>query len=294
MSWQDFQARQRVVEIGERYLSYIDEGSGAPLVLLHGIPTWGYLWSTLIPPLAEQFRVLAPDLAGFGFSDKRDRFDRSIARQTDYLDAWLHTIGVDRATVVGHDIGGGVALRLATLKANRVERLVVMNTVCYDSWPVEWMLQLGYPAANRRLSGRMLNAILRHALKSGFHSSPPSALLEGLLAPYRTDVGKLSLIRSAAALDTNHTTEIVSQLPEVRIPTMILWGAEDPFQPVEYGRRLADDIPNARFEMIPKASHFAMIDRPRVIIGLLREFMSSGSVTSAMQPFSVHGVPASV
>ena len=275
MSWRDFQRNQRVVQIGERFVSYIDEGGGPPLVLIHGIPTWGYLWSTVIPPLAEDSRVLVPDLAGFGFSDKRDRFDRSIGRQAEYLDSWMRAIGVERATIVGHDIGGGVALRLATSMPERVERLVVINTVCYDSWPIELMLQIGHPAAARRLSGRMLTTILRQALKGGFHSTPPTALLDGLLAPYATDVGKLSLIRNASALNTNLTTEIVDRLPSIRVPTMILWGADDRFQPVEYGRRLADDIPGSRFEAISRARHFVMIDRPRAVVGLLRDFLST-------------------
>ena len=275
MSWGEFQARQRIAEIADRYISYVDEGSGPPVVLIHGIPTWGYLWIRLIPALAERFRVVAPDLAGIGFSDKRDRFDRSIARQAEYLDAWMQTIGIDRAVIVGHDIGGGVALRLATLMPKRVERLCVMNTVCYDSWPIELMLQLGHPAANRRLSSRTMTALLRRALKSGFQSSPPAAFLHGLLAPYTTDAGKLSLIRNASALNTNLTTEIVPHLPALQIPTMILWGADDRFQPIEYGRRLADDIPGARFEPIPKARHFVMIDRPRAVVGLLRDFLST-------------------
>ena len=259
----------------------IDEGSGPPLVLIHGIPTWGYLWSTVIPPLAEDCRVLVPDLPGFGFSDKRDAFDRSIARQAEYLDAWMRAIGVERATMIGHDIGGGVALRLATATPERIDRLVLVNTVCYDSWPIELMLQFGHPAANRRLSSRMLATILRQALKGGFQSSPPAGLLDGLIAPYTTDVGKLSLIRNASALNTNLTTEIVEQLPAIRIPTMILWGADDQFQPVDYGRRLADDIPAAKFEPIPKAKHFVMIDRPRVVVGLLREFLSARSARTA-------------
>ena len=278
MSWRDFQARQRIAETGERYLSYIDEGSGPAVVLIHGIPTWGYLWSPVIPALAARYRVLVPDLAGFGFSDKRDQFDRSIARQAEYLDAWMRAIGVERATIVGHDIGGGIALRMATLMSNRVERLCVMNTVCYDSWPIELMLQLGHPGANRRLSGRTMSALLRRALKSGFQSSPPATLLDGLLAPYTTDAGKLSLIRNASALNTNLTTEITGRLTAIQMPAMILWGAEDRFQPVEYGRRLADDIPGARFEPIPKARHFVMIDRPRVVNGLLLEFLSGSRV----------------
>ncbi|MBW3654836.1 MAG: alpha/beta fold hydrolase, partial [Gemmatimonadetes bacterium] len=106
---------QRVAEIGERFLSYVDKGEGPPLVLIHGIPTWGFLWSGLLPRLSRSRRVLVPDLLGFGFSDKSDRFDRSIGRQADALDAWLEGLGLPTVDVVGHDIGGGVALRLATL-----------------------------------------------------------------------------------------------------------------------------------------------------------------------------------
>jgi pimeloyl-ACP methyl ester carboxylesterase len=80
MDWRVFQSMQKVAELDERFVSYIDEGEGPPIVLLHGIPTWGYLWHRLIPRLAKTRRVLAPDLLGFGYSDKSDRFDHSIDR----------------------------------------------------------------------------------------------------------------------------------------------------------------------------------------------------------------------
>ena len=121
MNWREFQSMQRVAEIGDRFVSYIDEGEGEAVVLIHGIPTWGYLWHRLIPVLAKENRVLAPDLPGFGYSDKSDRFDRSIARQAEMIDAWMERLGVERAHVVAHDIGGGVALRLATGFPRRVK-----------------------------------------------------------------------------------------------------------------------------------------------------------------------------
>lgn len=88
--------------------------------------------------------------------------------------------------------------------------------------------------------------LLKQALKGGFAKRPPAALLDGLLAPYSTEVGKLSLIRNAAALNTNLTTEIAPLLPSIRVPTLILWGEDDVFQPVAYGERLAWDIPGAK------------------------------------------------
>ena len=274
MNWREFQALQRVAEIGDRFLSYIDQGEGDPIVLLHGIPTWGYLWHELIPRLSKSHRVLAPDLPGFGFSDKSDRFDRSIARQAEWIDQWLEQLGIERAAIIAHDIGGGVALRLATLFPNRVTRLCVMNTVCYDSWPIELMLQFGHPEAYRKMSASTAITTLKQALKMGFATSPADDLLEALLAPYQTEVGKLSLIRNAAALNTNLTTEITRLLPKITVPVSILWGEDDKFQLVKYGERLASDIPGARFVRQKNARHFVMFDQPEEVAAELSHFLS--------------------
>jgi pimeloyl-ACP methyl ester carboxylesterase len=273
MKWREFQRMQKVAQLGDHFVSYVDQGSGYPVILLHGIPTWGYLWHGIMPTLARSHRVLAPDLLGFGYSDKGDNFDRSIARQAEMIDAWLEALGIPRTDVVAHDIGGGVALRLATLFPHRVRRLCVMNTVCYDSWPVEMMLQLGHPSVYRKASAKTTTAGMKLGLKQGFASSPDDEIMEGLLAPYSTEIGKLSLIRNAAALNTNLTTEITRLLPQIRAETLILWGEDDKFQPVEYGERLAGDIPGARHVRIPDARHFVMLDQPDEVADQIAGFL---------------------
>lgn len=135
-----------------------------------------------------------------------------------------------------------------------------MNTVCYDSWPIETMLQLGHPEACRQASASTTLTLLRQALKGGFASSPDSELLDALLAPYRTEVGKLSLIRNTSALNTSLTTEISSLFSRIDVPTFILWGEDDAFQFVKYGERLTWDIPDARLVRISGACHFVMLD----------------------------------
>lgn len=95
------------------------------------------------------------------------------------------------------------------------------------------MLQLGHPSANRKLSASAAVTLLRQALKQGFAHTPPEDVMEGLLAPCHTEVGKLSMIRNAAALNTNLTTEITTLLPRISMPTLILWGEDDKFQMVE-------------------------------------------------------------
>ncbi len=281
MKWQEFQRLQKVVELQDHFLSYVDEGVGHPVVLLHGIPVWGYLWHDMLPALAARHRVLIPDLMGFGYSDKGDDFDRSIARQAEWIDAWLEKLQIPDAIIVGHDIGGGVALRLATLFPERVKRLCLMNTVCYDSWPIEVMLQFGHPDTNRNLSASTALTMLRQALKKGFATSPDGHVLDGLLAPYRTEVGKLSLIRNATALNTNLTTEISGRLTRLECPTLILWGEDDKFQLLKFGERLAWDIPGPQLQRIHHARHFGMIDQPEQTRELLLEFLEDSGKRTA-------------
>jgi pimeloyl-ACP methyl ester carboxylesterase len=272
--WRDLQARQHVCELGDRYLAYLDEGEGEPLVLLHGMPTWGLVWEPVLAALARSYRVLVPDLLGYGWSDKRDGFDRSVARQAAWMDAWLAAIGVRRAHLVGHDIGGAVALRMAIVGRERVAHLVVADTVSYDAWPPLPVVELASPTATRSLSAAELCRRLADRLAGGFQGPPDQTVLGGLLAPYRTDVGKRSLVRAACALNTSHTTELLHHLPRLHVPTLVLWGEEDPFQPAELGERLAWDIPNARFQAVAGARHFLMHDRPAEVATLILDFLA--------------------
>jgi pimeloyl-ACP methyl ester carboxylesterase len=273
MDWKQFQAMQKVAEIGERFVSYVDEGAGEPVILIHGIPTWGYLWHRLVPVLAEQNRVLAPDLIGFGYSDKSDDFDRSIARQAEMIDALMGQLEIERANIVAHDIGGGVALRLATLYPHRVNKLCLMNSVSYDSWAIEAMIQLGHPGAYTAASATTI-AALRQMLKQGFNETPDDEILDGILAPYSTEVGKLSLIRNATALNTNLTTEITRLLHKIEARTLILWGMDDKFQLLKFGKRLSNDIPNAKLIQIKDAGHFVMLDQPEEVADHVFSFLA--------------------
>lgn len=272
--WQDYRERQKTQKMGETFISYAEYGEPGKerLIFIHGIPTWGYIFHDLATKLASDYHILVPDLPGYGFSDKRDNFDRAIDKQAAYLIQWMNEMDIEKATLIGHDIGGGIALRMALTHEHRIKRLILMNTICYDSWPVEAMIQIGHPLT-KKLSPQVMSSILRQGLKLGFKSSTSSEMMDGILAPWNDKEGQISLIRNASSLNTNHTMEITPLLGEITCPVLIMWGRDDMFLNVSFARRLKEDLPNAQLVEIEKARHWVMLDQPEVVYGQLVHFL---------------------
>ena len=243
-------------------MAYSDAGTGEPVVLLHGIPTWSYLFHDVIPLLEPHCRVLAPDLLGHGYSDRRDRFDRSLTAQTAAVLALLDHLGIEQATFVGHDTGGGVALILGVEHRERVRRLVLTNVVAYDSWPIGDMIALSDPTWSAKAPAEVADFVAS-GLPDGIHNSErlTDSFRAGIIAPYSDREGQISLIRNASALNTNHTMALVDRHQEIAAPTLLLWGIHDPWQRISDAERLAEEIEGSRLERL-EASHWVPQDAP--------------------------------
>ncbi|MEB3215996.1 MAG: alpha/beta hydrolase [Nostocales cyanobacterium 94392] len=265
---EEFRLRQKTLELEgivdfPVQVAYTDIGNGEPIVLLHGIPTWSYLYNDVIPQLAEHYRVIAPDFLGHGWSDRRDRFDRSLVTQAKMVLRFLDALNLDRVNLVGHDTGGGVSLILAIKALERIDRLVLANIVAYDSWPIDDMLMLGHPLWKHKSVSEIVDYLVE-GLSDGI--SRPERLTpkfkEGIVAPYSNEEGKISLIRNASALNTNHTMALVDRHSMIAAPTLLLWGVDDPWQRIEDGERLAQEIPHAKLVRVERASHWIPQDAP--------------------------------
>lgn len=275
-----FRAQQKVVDLdglSHRPLrvAWTDAGAGDAVILLHGIPTWSYLYADVIPLLAPHVRAIAPDFLGHGYSDKRDFFDRSLLAQTDMILRFMDHIELERAHFVGHDTGGGVSLIMAIQHPDRVAKLVLTNVVAYDSWPIDDMIALGNPNW-RSKSPDELADFLASGLPDGIHNKNrlTPEFTAGIVAPYRDEEGKISMIRNASALNTNHTTMLVERHREIAAPTLCLWGVHDPWQTIGDGERLATEIPNARLVRVENASHWIPQDTPETFASEILRFLS--------------------
>lgn len=284
-SWQHFRAAQKemILPAGAAAhipvtLRYIDAGKAhrGTVLLMHGIPTWGYLYHAIIPPLVETgYRVLAPDFLGHGWSDRRDRFDRSFQDQARMIVAFLSSLGLTQVDVVGHDTGGAVALILAIEHAYLVNRLVITNSVCYDRFDDD-MLDFGHPLRWKSRSVAALVDALEESLGAGLsnHQRLTAEFREGIIAPWNSEEGKLSLLRNAAALNANQTMALVDRHRRISAPTLVLWAMDDPWQKAEDGQQLASEIPTARFQAIAGASHWVQQDAPKQFSEALLSFLS--------------------
>jgi pimeloyl-ACP methyl ester carboxylesterase len=289
MNHEDFRAHQKHVEISgvarvPLTVAYTDRGGESAsdtVVLLHGIPTWSYLYSDVIRLLEDRVRIIAPDFIGHGWSDRRDVSDRSLEAQARMVIRLLDHLGLDKVHLVGHDTGGGVGLILAVDHPERLQTLTLSNAVAYDSWPIDDMIALGDPGWSQKSASEIADFV-KGGLPDGISRGErlTEEWMDGIVAPYADTEGALSLIRNAAALNTNHTSALTPLLGSITTPTLLLWGVDDPWQRFEDALRLHRDIPGSQLIAVDNASHWIPQDAPadfsRALLGFVESHPVSG------------------
>jgi pimeloyl-ACP methyl ester carboxylesterase len=275
-------AEQRSSQVDGSTLRWLEQGSGTPVVLVHGIPTSPTLWRHVLPRLTGM-RVLALEMTGYGDSipEGRDR-DISVGAQADRLLAWLAHLGIERAVLVGHDLGGGVVQIAAVRRPHACAGLLITNGMGYDSWPIPSVkaMRLGSPLI-AKLPAAALNPALGVLLLRG-HDTTAAAkeALDVHSRPYAQHGGGVAMARQVAALDVQDTLQVQDALPSLRVPARVVWGVADPFQKIEYGERFARDL-GTTVRRIEGAKHFTPEDHPDVIADAIRDLVSEVTATPA-------------
>ncbi len=235
-------------------------------MFLHGIPTGPALWRHVLPQVSGAHR-LAWEMVGYaGSIPEGAGRDISVARQAEHLLAWLRAIGIERAVLVGHDLGGGVAQIAAVQAPSRCAGLVLVNSIAYDSWPipsVRAMRRAGGVVA--RLPSAALRGVLTAFIRLG-HDRADVARESARVhfGPYAAHGGAAAFVRQVRSLRTADTVSVAGALPDLGVPARVVWGADDRFQKVHYGERLARDL-GAPLVRIEGARHFVPEDHPEAV-----------------------------
>jgi len=252
--------------------------AGRPLVLIHGFPTCAFLWRDVGVRLARLRHVAyAPDLFGYGESDRPFDADFGIAAQAEYLDRALTSLRVARATVVGVDLGGAIALRLAATRPERVDRLVLVNSPAFDELPgrdiglLERLTMKFAIRASRSVTGAapLLKPLLERSVVDPEKHMPPR-LLARYLAPFVGTDGVAHLYVLARALRRLELEEIA--LEEIQAPTLVIRSQFDEWLDDTVAERLAEAIPGGRLIRVPSAGRLLPEEQPEALAQLIHDF----------------------
>jgi pimeloyl-ACP methyl ester carboxylesterase len=274
--------RRRVEANGIQY-SLIDEGEGPPVLLLHGFPDTSSLWRHQIPALvAAGFRAVAPDLRGRGRTQAPPRVeDYALAGMVRDMGALLDTLGIDRAHVVGHDFGAGLAWLAGSLLRERVDRLVVLSVghPATRERPTLEQLQKGWYQLLFQFEG-VAEDLLQ---QDDWYLFRELLQNDGDVEDYIADLSRPGALTAAlnwyrASFPPQRLLAPAPKLPPVQAPTLGLWSTGDQYLPEYRMLRSADYVTGPwRYERMEEASHWIPLDQPERLNGLLLEFLPTGS-----------------
>ncbi|UXA16336.1 alpha/beta fold hydrolase [Mycobacterium sp. SMC-4] len=272
---------------GDR-LAYQDAGGGEDtLLLIHGMAGSSATWREVIPQLAKNYRVVAPDLLGHGQSAK-PRSDYSLGAFAVLLRDFLDELGITRATVVGQSLGGGVAMQFVYQHPDYCERLVLISSGGLGP-DVGWTLRLlSAPGAELLLPVIAPTPVvsvgnkLRSWLSAGGIQSPRGAEMWSAYSSLSDSATRQAFLKTLRSV-VDYRGQSVSALNRLHLkaelPTMVIWGDEDRVIPVEHGYEVQAALPECRLEVLPGVGHFPHVERPFEVVELLENFIKTASAS---------------
>jgi pimeloyl-ACP methyl ester carboxylesterase len=265
-------------------VSYRRAGWGPVVVLIHGITGSSETWEDVIEPLAERYTVVAPDLLGHGQSAK-PRGDYSLGAYASGVRDLLGALGHDRGTIVGHSLGGGVAMQMAYQFPERCERLVLVSSGGLGREVNAMLRAATLPGSELVLpllaSSRVLNATAAVGAFLGRLGMRAGPDLEEIWRGFSSlnDVGAraafIHTLRGIVDPGGQRVNATDRLYLAQRVPTMLVWGEHDPIIPAHHGRAASALIPGSRFETFPDAGHFPHRTDPRRFVRTLSDFIES-------------------
>jgi pimeloyl-ACP methyl ester carboxylesterase len=277
----EFEAVHEVTLHGHR-VSYRTAGSGPVVLLVHGIAGTSEQWAGVAPVLAENFTVVAPDLLGHGQSAK-PQGDYSLGAYAVSLRDLLVVLGHRRATVVGHSLGGGIAMQFAYEYPVFAERLVVVSSGGLGREVHPILRAATLPGAELVLPWLVHERVLgaggavgQVLSRLGLHAGPDIAEMARGYASLCDAEARAAFLRTVRAV-IDYSGQTVSAADRLYLtsllPTLIVWGRRDPLIPAAHGEFAHGEMPGSRLEIFEEAGHFPHLDEPVLFAGVLREFL---------------------
>jgi pimeloyl-ACP methyl ester carboxylesterase len=275
----------KFIDIHGEQLAVRDEGQGEALLLIHGMAGSSHTWRAVMPQLSKKYRVIAPDLLGHGQSAK-PRTDYSLGAFAVCLRDLLDELEVESATVVGHSLGGGIAMQFLYQHPDYCRRLVLISSGGLGP-DVGWILRLlAAPGAELVMPAIAPSPVLRagNSVRSWLSSlglrSPRGAEIWNAYSSFSDRQTRDAFLRTLRSV-VDYRGQSVSALNRLQVradmPTLAIWGEEDTIIPVDHAYSALRARPDCRVEVLPGVGHFAHVEAPTEVVDLIDEFIASTS-----------------
>ncbi len=268
----------KYTQVGDLNIHYLSAGAGKAILLLHGWPTSAYLWRNVMPPLAENHRVIAMDLSGFGKSDKRLEDSYSFRYHNRVISGFLENLGIDKITLGVHDLGGPLGLFWAVRNMERVDKLILLNTLVYPEF--SWGVKLFGLATVTPLIRDWITspAGIKWAIKFGVHQKEKltAEVFQNYQEPFAEKHSRKILLKSIQRLSIKGYRQIAQKLPTFQGPVQIVFGEKDSILPKVKNtmERVKNDLPQAQIVSLPNCGHFIQEEEPERIGEILKAFLN--------------------
>lgn len=275
----------KIIDIHGEQFAVIDEGEGEALLLIHGMAGSSQTWRAILPQLAKKYRVIAPDLLGHGQSSK-PRTDYSLGAFAVGLRDLLDELGVASATIVGHSLGGGIAMQFLYQHPDYCRRLVLISSGGLGP-DVGWILRLlAAPGAELVMPVIAPSPVLRagNSVRGWLSSlglrSPRGAEIWNAYSSFSDRETRDAFLRTLRSV-VDYRGQSVSALNRLNLradlPTLAIWGEQDAIIPVDHAYSALAARPDCRVEVLPDVGHFAHVEAPNEVVDLIDDFITTTS-----------------
>ena len=259
---------EKWVDLSHGRTRYLEAGTGPPVLLLHGVgfTAGGDAWTPILERLDGRVRAIAPDFLGWGFGDRLD-LEYSFAYLVDFLRELQDALGLERAHVVGHSMGGWIATLFAYESPDRVDRLVLVASGGTAARTLSSMTEFTPPTRDD-IRAQLAAAVRPDELEALVERDWAKTQVPGALESYR------KILRHMNEPKTRERYNTRRRLPHIHAPTLIVWGSNDAVNAPEMGRVLHDGIAGSRLEVLDGIGHGVPWECPEGLTALLQEFLA--------------------
>ena len=280
-AWSEKYAAGKTTDLDGRRTHFVDDGSGPAVILIHGFFFDSFTWHNNIPGLAERFRVLAPDLWGFGYSTRKP-LDYGYPLFTEQILMLMDKLGVEKASLVGHSMGGGTAIYFATHHPHRVHKLLLVDSVGMPN-PLPLLGRItNLPLVGELMYGTRGDFVRKMALKTNWFYDDDYITDDYFERATRFQKVKgsskvmLTILRKEFF---NTLRAEVQALGDLDIPVLIVWGRHDTAVPLERGREMHSLLPQSRLQIFDDVGHCPHDETSAAFNHIALEFLASRELT---------------